>query len=42
MGVNHTGLKIELNKIALDDLFVEATALKLFFKERLYIVKNQL
>ena len=42
IGVNHTGLKIELNKIALDDLFVEATALKLFFKERLYIVQNQL
>ena len=42
IGVNHTGLKKELNKIAIDDLFVEATAVKLFFKERLYIVKIHL
>ena len=40
--LNRTGLKNELNIIAIDDLFVELTVLKLFFKERLYIVKIQL
>ena len=40
--MNHTGLKNELNKIAAGDLFVKVTALKLFIKERLYIVKKQL
>ena len=40
--MNHTGLKNELNKIAVGDLFVKVTALKLFIKERLYIVKKQL
>ena len=40
--LNHTGLKNELNIIAIDDLFVELRALKLFSKERLYIVKIQL
>ena len=38
--LNHTGLKNELNIIAIDDLFVEA--LKLLFKERLHIAKKHL
>ena len=36
------GSKKNSIKFSIDDLFVEATAVKLFFKERLYIVKIHL
>ena len=43
IGVNHIGNnKNELNKIAIEDLSVEVTALKLFVKDQLHIVKKQL
>ena len=41
--VNHSGIyKNELNKIAIEDLSVKVTSLKLFMKEQLHIVKKQL
>ena len=43
IGVNHIGNnKNELNKIAIEDLSVEVTTLKLFVKEQFYIAKKQL
>ena len=43
IGVSHIGNnKNELNKIAIEDLSLEVTTLKLFVKEQLYIAKKQL